>query len=162
MGASGPSGLPAGKEAREAKPFRLLPSPKPPPSSNPSFLEPPPHLGRAPPCTPGTKRKLLFVPQCNQQGAISASCAPASVLLTWFSIKTTLSVKFGRAPCLPPRAAVAGCTHIGACTDHPSLGCDQRKKQSPRAISFHAQDYPWTFFKKGGALGSQRESLRKD
>lgn len=78
------------------------------PSSKPSFLEPPPQLDIAPPSTPGTKRKLLFVPQrgpqCNLQGAASASCAPASVLLMWFSIKVTLSVKLGRAACLLPAA----------------------------------------------------------
>lgn len=60
LAARGPSGLSAGKEAREAKPCRLLPFPKPHPSSKPPFLEPPPQLGRAPPCTPGTKRKRLF------------------------------------------------------------------------------------------------------
>lgn len=146
MGARGPSGLSAGKKTGKAKPCRLLLFPKPT-SLLQTLLPPVPSSARhSPSLYSRDKEKAAFCTpkRATVQSARGHFCklcpriCPSHVVLDQ---SHTLHEIRQSSMSSPPCLLWQGALHICSCTDHPSLHCDQRDKQSPRATPFHAQDY---------------------
>lgn len=153
MGARGPSSLSAGKEAGEAKPCRLLPFPKPTSLLQTLLPRTPSSTRHSPSLYSRDKEKAAFCTpkRATVQSAGGRFCelcpciCPSHVVLDQSHTLREIRQSGMSSPRCP---LWQGALHICSCTGHPSLQCDQRNKQSPRATPFQAQIMREHFFKR--------------